>query len=538
MTRMSALTVSVFIALVILFIFLLTPPRYPRQIPSVPFWITLLPLFFEIDQQQIFSQYIAGPLYKHGAIKIFFGGQWNVIVQRPTYISEVFKKEHIYNKSGNQKKIPHSMLAEFLGERSICPTLKSPAETANYDLVAGSNIISARDEEWRCYRAVIKPGLQTFSHPKPILENAKKLSNIFWQLQGQCTEKGILIQDVLQRYASANLLCCIFDCSELSSQMMSIEHEVPLHTTQLTLKRYLFRPIFMSFPALDRLASVIPSRVKARKLIRQFSDLLQSQILNNRTREGERSAKNNCLGDRLISAWRDGTLTTKQLRDNLNVLYVAGQENPQLLMISSLYLLGKYPTIQEKLRQEIKACNISDASTTDWRCLPYLTATILECLRLLPPISQLINRRAAEPVWLGGSIYISRGTYIGYNSYATNRDPDSWGPDADELRPERWGTTDEQISMKYRSAKARAEFISFHGGSRACLGEKFALLEMRVTLFVLVKTLRWELDPEWNEKITPVCDSASPPLYNAYHKLTLQAGPLYPRGVRLIFEKL
>lgn len=124
--------------------------------------------------------------------------------------------------------------------------------------------------------------------------------------------------------------------------MMSMEHDVLLHTTQLTLKRYLFRPIFMNFPVLDRLASVIPSRAKARRLIRQFSELLQAEVIPSSGKKLQNGENANCLGDRLRSAWRDGTLNTKQLRDNLNVLYVAGQENPQLLMVSSLYLLGKH----------------------------------------------------------------------------------------------------------------------------------------------------------------------------------------------------
>jgi len=111
----------------------------------------------------------------------------------------------------------------------------------------------------------------------------------------------------------------------------------------------------------------------------------------------------------------------------------------------------------------------------------------------------------AESTWLGGLFYLPKGTYVGYNSYATNRDPGSWGPDADDFRPERWGTTDEEIFMKYRSAKARAELISFHGGSRACLGEKFTLLQMRVTLCALVKAFQWELDPEWEDRMTAVC---------------------------------
>lgn len=110
------LIVLVVITLFLPLVFVLTPPWHPRRIPSAPFWITLLPILFEIDQEQIFQKYISGPLYEYGAIKIFFGGQWNVIIQRPAFISEVLKKEQIYNKSGNQNKIPHSVLADFLGK--------------------------------------------------------------------------------------------------------------------------------------------------------------------------------------------------------------------------------------------------------------------------------------------------------------------------------------------------------------------------------------------------------------------------------------
>ncbi|KAJ5107930.1 Cytochrome P450 oxidoreductase [Penicillium angulare] len=491
-----ALLLSVIMLSGRLVVYFLIPPQNPRQIPAVPFWVTLLPLFQEVDQQELFRKYIAKPLYKHGAIKIFFGGQWNVIVQRSSYLSEVFKKEQVYNKSGNQKKIPHSLLAEFLG----------------------SNIISARADEWRSYRSVIQPGLQTVFETKPLFDNAQRLSEHLYQMQTKAPSHGVTIQGILQRYSSANLLHCVFDNPVLSDAMMDIEHEVPLHSTQLTLKRYLFRPLFMNFPVLDRFGSVIASRSKARALIREFTTLLQTQILQAPSKG--RSEKPKSLRGQLVSAQQDGVFTAKQLRDNLNVLYVAGQENPQLLMISALYLLAKYPTIQEKLRHEINTYGPIDSNPTiNWQRLPYLTATTLECLRLFPPISQLINRQMAEPTWLGGDIYLPAGTYIGYNSYATNRDPTVWGPDVDTPRPERWGSTDEQISANYRGAKARAEFISFHGGSRACLGEKFALLEIKSTLFVLVKNLRWELDASWEDRMTP-------------------AGPLHPRGVRIMFTKV
>lgn len=156
------------------------------------------------------------------------------------------------------------------------------------------------------------------------------------------------------------------------------------------------------------------------------------------------------------------------------------------------------------MRIETSHLNLNTATVTDLTDLPYLTSTIYEVLRLFPPISQLINRRTSTPVLLGSKILIPDNTFVGYNAYSTNRSPKVWGPDADEFIPERWGVTNEDISKRYRKAKARAEFISFHGGSRACLGEKFAMLEMRVSIVALVREYEWGLDPEWVERMTPV----------------------------------
>jgi cytochrome P450 len=142
---------------------------------------------------------------------------------------------------------------------------------------------------------------------------------------------------------------------------------------------------------------------------------------------------------------------------------------------------------------------------TTFQELPYLTSVIYECLRLFPPISQLINRQTSTDVLVGGEILIPKGTFVGYNSYSTNRDKSAWGLDADTFKPERWGSTSEEIHKTYRKARARAEFISFHGGKRACLGERFAMLEMRITLVELARTFEWVLDESWEDRKTPVC---------------------------------
>lgn len=171
------------------YIFLL-PPKYPTNIPAIPFWVALIPFFKDVDQSVIFRQYIEQPLKAHGAVKLFFGAQWNILVHKPSYLAEMFKDEDTYQKSGNQKKIPHSVLSEFLGD----------------------NIISSHGETWRSYQAAIKPGLQRNFEASKIASNAAGLCGLLQNAQLRAGKKGLLVQEFLQRYSAAN-------CSEVVLQI-------------------------------------------------------------------------------------------------------------------------------------------------------------------------------------------------------------------------------------------------------------------------------------------------------------------------------
>jgi cytochrome P450 len=193
--------------------------------------------------------------------------------------------------------------------------------------------------------------------------------------------------------------------------------------------------------------------------------------------------------------------------------------------MSLMYLLGTHTPVQEAVRKEISTLFPADAhvdyepSYADLHDLPLLTSVLYESLRMFPPISQLINRRTTTPVVLGNKIPVPSGVYMGYNAYSTNRNTEFWGDDADDFKPQRWGTTNEEINHLYRRANSKGSFISFHGGRRACLGQKFAMQQLRITLAKLVRGCRWRVDETWDGRMTP-------------------AGPLYPRGLKLKFEKL
>ncbi|OLN84998.1 Cytochrome P450-DIT2 [Colletotrichum chlorophyti] len=457
----------------LVYYFFLLPPKYPQNIPAIPFWVALIPFFQDVDQSDIFRQYIDKPLRTHGAVKIFFGAQWNILVHRPSYVAEIFKEEDLYQKSGNHKKIPHSVLAEFLGE----------------------NIISAHGDVWKNFRSVVKPGLQRNFEADILAKNAVSLCSLLRATQKQAGGGGVAVQDLLQRYSVENFTNVV-----LGANLHALDRvDAPLNLLQSSVKREIFKPIFMNFPFLDRLP--FPSRTAARRIVGHFKNELKRALVESHdtgktplfTPTGGSSDK---LGRRMLDARASGLWDEKQLLDNLTVAFVAGQENPQLLMISSLYVLARHPDAQEALYQEILCKGAKPPADLAKEDMPYLTSVIYECLRLFPPIGQLINRKAAETALLGGDIVIPKGT---------------------------WGSTTEVIHQNYRRRRARGEWISFHGGRRACLGEKFALLEMRTTIIQVVREFSFVLDPTWVDRKTPQISFD-------------QAGPLYPRALRLVFR--
>lgn len=183
------LLLAALLVFLVYYVFLL-PPKYPTNIPAVPFWVALIPFFKDVDQSDIFRKYIEKPLRTHGAVKLFFGAQWNILVHRPSYLAEMFKDEDLYEKSGNQKKIPYSVLAEFLGD----------------------NIISSHGDVWRNYQSVVKPGLQRNFETDKIANNASRLCELVWDAQLRAGKGGgVAVQELLQRYSVAN-------CSELVLQ--------------------------------------------------------------------------------------------------------------------------------------------------------------------------------------------------------------------------------------------------------------------------------------------------------------------------------
>jgi cytochrome P450 len=64
-----------------------------------------------------------------------------------------------------------------------------------------------------------------------------------------------------------------------------------------------------------------------------------------------------------------------------------------------------------------------------------------------------------------------------------------WGPDAEQYKPERYFEMNENAKQV---PGIWGNLLSFLGGTRNCIGYRFALAEIKAILFVLIRNFKFE----------------------------------------------
>ena len=167
----------------VLYYLIRIPSHYPKNIPYVPIYISLLGLWSDMGQDEIYDRWLREPLEKYGAVKIWFAGQWSILMTRPEFLSDMLKREDVFAKAGSQKKIPWSVVASLVGD----------------------NIINSHGDDWKLYTSIMKPGMQkTNFDSRPILNKSRRFTDILLDEQKTLgTSNGVLVNPIIQRFAIA-----------------------------------------------------------------------------------------------------------------------------------------------------------------------------------------------------------------------------------------------------------------------------------------------------------------------------------------------
>jgi cytochrome P450 len=169
----------------------------------------------------------------------------------------------------------------------------------------------------------------------------------------------------------------------------------------------------------------------------------------------------------------DRQFTVEELVGEMNGVVFAGHDTTATTLSWILYLLTQHPDVLAKIRQEIDAVLDGQTPTLDHLPqMPYTERVILETLRLYPPVYVTL-READEPDAFGG-YEIPVGTRMVINIRGIQRSETHWD-EPEQFDPDRF--LPEQVKARHKHA-----FIPFITGSRKCMGDTFALMEMGLIL--------------------------------------------------------
>ncbi|XP_047052774.1 cytochrome P450 711A1-like [Lolium rigidum] len=226
------------------------------------------------------------------------------------------------------------------------------------------------------------------------------------------------------------------------------------------------------------------------------------EIVASRERDGGRRRERRDFLSALLNA-RDGG---EKMRELLTPEYVgaltyehllAGSATTAFTLASAVYLVAGHPEVEAKLLAEVdRSVPAGAAPTADelQSSFPYLDQVVKEAMRFYT-VSPLIARETSRRVEVGGYA-LPEGTWVWLAPGVMAMDAAQF-PDPGEFRPERFDAGCEEERRRHPYAQ-----VPFGLGPRACVGQRFALQEVKLAMvhlyrrYVFRRSPRMESPPE------------------------------------------
>ncbi|KUI64196.1 Cytochrome P450 52A11 [Cytospora mali] len=243
-----------------------------------------------------------------------------------------------------------------------------------------------------------------------------------------------------------------------------------------------------------------------------------------------------------------------QIQGELQNVFFASYDTTSAFLANLIYVLVRYPDVQARLREEVDSLCGRSPSNHDLSKLEYLRLVIMEALRLYSPVSSHSRTAKADTILPRGGgpegrspIIVRAGATVIWSTYSLNRDPERYGEDWAEFRPERW--TSLMRSRDTTSATSEGDgdivggnttccateigagkiatcrhgeggeswrgfFMPFGSGPRTCLGQQMVQTEVSYVVVRLLQEFS-RLGLEGGGKDKPFREARAVSLYNS-----------------------
>ncbi|KAF7949818.1 uncharacterized protein EAE97_003327 [Botrytis byssoidea] len=169
-------------------------------------------------------------------------------------------------------------------------------------------------------------------------------------------------------------------------------------------------------------------------------------------------------------------LSDKDILDNAMAFIIAGSDTTANTMTYLTWAVCKYPQVRDALVAELSSLP-QDFTEQDLRGLTCLNNVIKETLRLYCAAPSALPRIVpAEGVEFLGH-RLPGGTTVSTQAYTLHRKPEIF-PNPESFEPDRWTNPSKEM---------KDAFMAFGGGSRVCLGQHLAEIELRLATAIFFR---------------------------------------------------
>lgn len=224
--------------------------------------------------------------------------------------------------------------------------------------------------------------------------------------------------------------------------------------------------------------------LKFKNVVNELKEII-FKIIENKKTQG--------FGDDLLSwlmqiqdAESEKKMTTTQLKDEILTFYLAGHETTSVSLTWGVYYLLKNETALLQLQNEIE--QFDDLEKLTWeqvQSCKYLDLVIKEVLRKASPI-WVLGREATKDVDFS-DFKLNKGESVIFSPYMLHHHKDYW-ENPDEFNPDR-----------FKGKVNDDAYLPFGAGPRQCIGNNFAIMELKVLLIYLFHKKKIKLEAEFPE---------------------------------------